>query len=424
MPPRRSNSFRMDSSDAISNNPDGAFRVFAIDVDVDGDIDVMAANSDLIAWYENKGASGWDEHAISTEFYSPLSTFAIDLDRDGGDVDVVTVTGNEIAWYENNKSSVWARHTIDANVTTINCVFAIDVDGDGDIDVVSATYAAYSDEIAWYENNGSSGWARHTIAANRGSHSVFAIDVDGDGDVDVVSADSHTIVWYENNRTLVWDEHNINTRFGSFDVFAIDLDRDGDIDVVAAYHNMIAWFENDGDATSAWDEYELSGTMNTEGNGADSVFAIDVDRDGDIDVVSISYARGKLAWHENKGKSVWNEHTISANARGFRSVFAIDVDRDGDVDVVSGNTGGDTAVAWYENVVPLPPAPTATPEATPEATVAATLAPSSDDDDGLGVLEIAAISVGSVGALGVVTYVSTRPRGATSGVFTTRYAMM
>ena len=108
--------------------------------------------------------------------------------------------------------------------------------------------------------------------------------------------------------------------------------------------------------------------MNTEGNGADSVFAIDVDRDGDIDVVSISYARGKLAWHENKG-SRCGMSTPSARMPGFRSVFAIDVDRDGDVDVVSGNTGGDTAVGGTKRCAVAAGASDARGDA--EATVAA-----------------------------------------------------
>ena len=39
----------------ISSAADGAFSVYAVDVDGDGDIDVLSAsvNDDKIAWYEN-----------------------------------------------------------------------------------------------------------------------------------------------------------------------------------------------------------------------------------------------------------------------------------------------------------------------------------------------------------------------------------
>ena len=49
---------------------DGAQSVYAIDVDGDGDIDVMSASldDDTIAWYENVDGNGgsWERHIIST----------------------------------------------------------------------------------------------------------------------------------------------------------------------------------------------------------------------------------------------------------------------------------------------------------------------------------------------------------------------
>ena len=43
---------------------------------------------------------------------------------------------------------------------------------------------------------------------------------------------------------------------------------------------------------------------------------------------------------------------ISTNADGARSVYAIDVDGDGDVDVLSASSM--TAIAWYENALRCP----------------------------------------------------------------------
>ncbi|MDP6090175.1 MAG: hypothetical protein QF563_08210, partial [Candidatus Marinimicrobia bacterium] len=53
---------------AISTSADGARSVYAIDMDGDGDIDVLSANThddDKIAWYENDGNENFTEHAIS-----------------------------------------------------------------------------------------------------------------------------------------------------------------------------------------------------------------------------------------------------------------------------------------------------------------------------------------------------------------------
>ena len=47
-------------------------------------------------------------------------------------------------------------------------------------------------------------------------------------------------------------------------------------------------------------------------------------------------------------------HVITASALNADSVFAIDVDGDGDIDVLSASSGDDK-IAWYENdQLPLP----------------------------------------------------------------------
>ena len=84
-----------------------------------------------------------------------------------------------------------------------------------------------------------------------------------------------------------------------------------------------------------------------------SVYAIDVDGDGDIDVLSASAYDDKIAWYENDGSQSFTERVISTNADAAISVYAIDVDGDGDIDVLSASYNDDK-IAWYENLRPLP----------------------------------------------------------------------
>ena len=60
-----------------------------------------------------------------------------------------------------------------------------------------------------------------------------------------------------------------------------------------------------------------------------SVFGIDVDDDGDVDVLSADVDESTIAWHENLDGSggTWLAHTI-ATISGALSVFGIDVDGD------------------------------------------------------------------------------------------------
>ena len=110
--------------------------------------------------------------------------------------------------------------------------------------------------------------------------------------------------------------------------------------------DKIAWYENNGS------QVFTQRIISTTADGALSVFAADVDGDGDIDVLSASRNDDKIAWYENNGSQVFTERIISATADGAYSVFAADVDGDGDTDVLSASSNDDK-IAWYENLNPL-----------------------------------------------------------------------
>jgi len=71
----------------ISGSADGASKVFAADLDGDGDIDVLSASrvDNKIAWYENTDGFGsfGPQQVITTEALLATSVYAADLDGDG-----------------------------------------------------------------------------------------------------------------------------------------------------------------------------------------------------------------------------------------------------------------------------------------------------------------------------------------------------
>ena len=129
-------------------------------------------------------------------------------------------------------------------------------------------------------------------------------------------------------------------------VFAVDLDGDSDLDVVSASYNddKIAWYENDG--SEIFTEHVIS----TSADGVISAYPADVDGDGDMDVLSASFEDGQLpmAWYENDGTGNFTVQGISTTVNGAWVVHAADVDGDGDMDVLSGSVN-DNTIAWYEN---------------------------------------------------------------------------
>ena len=128
------------------------------------------------------------------------------------------------------------------------------------------------------------------------------------------------------------------------DVLAIDLDGDGDQDVVSgsADDNKVTWYENDGS------QGFTSHTVTADANTVRGIFAVDLDGDGDVDLLSASYNDDKIAWYENDGEESFSPHVISTSAASAVTVFAVDLDEDGDMDVLSASYDDDK-VAWYEN---------------------------------------------------------------------------
>ncbi len=197
-------------------------------------------------------------HTVDEDFDGAVSVRSADVDGDG-DMDVLGAAkaARDITWWENINGSgtVWTKHTIDDFFDGAMTVDAADVDGDGDIDVLGAAKAA--DDITWWENTNGSGtaWVEHTVDGEYdGALSVYATDVDGDGDMDVLGAATytHSITWWENaNGTgTVWIEHKVNGNHrnepsaetvnvdvdfdGITSVYAADVNGDGEIDILGA----------------------------------------------------------------------------------------------------------------------------------------------------------------------------------------------
>ncbi len=350
----------------ISTNAQTAFSVRAADIDGDGDQDVLSAslNDDRVAWYENTDGLGTfgAQQTISQFPAGATSVFAADIDGDG-DMDALSASAydNRIAWYENTNGTgtFGALQTITTNAAEAQAVYAADIDGDGDHDVLSASLA--DDQIAWYENADGAGTfgLQQIITINAdGARDVVTADLDGDGDLDVISASSidDRVAWYENTDGLgafgVQNTVNIGVGTdGAFSVFAADVDKDGDPDIISGSFsdNSIAWYENRLNELSA--DFGPLQVISTAAIGPQSVFAGDFDMDGDIDVLSASRLDDRIAWYENTdGQGTFGpQSTVATDAQGAYSVFASDIDGDGDPDALSASFM-DSRIAWYENV--------------------------------------------------------------------------
>jgi len=244
------------------------------------------------------------------------------------------------------------------------------VDGDEDLDVLSAVNINWAnDELCvWYESDGAAPptFATKRVIADYDDVSgvvAFAVaDLDSDEDLDVIAASwlHVTIVWFENDGAgEQFTAHVINKkqddRHRTSSVFAADVDGDGDLDVVMAASNTdrwgndvdsltITWYENADGAGHFSGEHVVATTTTHEL----VIAGADVDGDGDVDVLSTEDSTATIAWYENDGAgSFVAKHVITATNGAPTFVLPADLDDDGDADVLS--VSKEDAVMWYEN---------------------------------------------------------------------------
>ena len=92
--------------------------------------------------------------------------------------------------------------------------------------------------------------------------------------------------------------------------------------------------------------------ISTDADGANDVFAADLDGDGDTDVLSASFNDGKVTWYENDGSGNFEEQSpISLNTSFPKVIHGADLNNDGDIDILSAHQSliGLDEVVWYEN---------------------------------------------------------------------------
>lgn len=326
--------------------------VYAADIDGDGDIDILSASSadNKIAWYENLDGQGTfsSQKIISLEAMSASSVFAIDIDGDG-DIDVLSASffDNKIAWYENldGQGTFGPQQVITTNALNAQYVFAADIDGDGYVDVIAASGNINEGKITWYKNiDGLGNFGSENIINSDavGVYSVYAADIDNDGDIDVLSASGmgNELVWYENLDSQGQFGSKQIIDLGYFKAIKVaDIDNDGDMDVISASYNsgdgIIAWHENlDGQGNFGSKRIITSEPLDTY-----DVFVADIDGDGDLDVIAALYMDEdfSIEWYENlDGMGNFGPANQVNTTSGFtKSIFVSDIDNDGDLDIIS-----------------------------------------------------------------------------------------
>lgn len=326
------------TSNAIVNGFDNFF--YAGQFNNDNKLDLLgstgnAMNSKVMVWGKSVNKS-----------FSLVSNIAQAPQGDFPQGVVEVKIGNDryvaISWHEpadhpmqffkiNGESGTWAVTELEGIKSENEDLSVGDIDGDGDEDIFQGT--------KWLRNNGSvDNWTQHSVdttfvtsfPGSAPDRNVLK-DFNGDGLLDaVVSLEAgKPVIFYKNpgglkdNPNKAWPRTIIYNIDGEgFSMDAGDIDQDGDIDIVLGEHkgvteNRVIILENldksKADREDNWKEHVIDkGPKGTIDHHIGTQL-FDIDKDGDLDILSIGWFNQKVWLYINTSTPANNPTVTPSN---------------------------------------------------------------------------------------------------------------
>jgi FG-GAP-like repeat/FG-GAP repeat len=183
----------------------------------------------------------------------------------------------------------------------------------------------------------------HRLSSDH-AEGITTIDMNGDGRPDLVSG----AYWYENPGASggEWKQHQYRTievvdkEFVSdCGEWAIDVDHDGAVDVVTVgwQTDGLWWYENPKKVGAPWQKHFITHTIETEGG-----WLADINGDGVPDLALAHYGRSGVIWVNFAGPEP-RVHYAGGHDQDGHGIGMADVDGDGKVDIL-------TPFGWFKNV--------------------------------------------------------------------------
>lgn len=286
------------------------------DFDGDGDLDVLGTegvgseSNNTFVWARNDGrgnftilkninyTGGGDflQGCTVGDFGAGLQV-ALSWHRGGGGIHALNVPSNP-------SKTTWTSILLSSTMSSPPQGEDLDhgdIDRDGDLDLLLGD--------VWLRNDGAK-WTTFRMGRIEAGDPdrVDLADVNGDGRLDaVVALEKGTDIWWFEapaDPTETWIQHRLGVIAGQgFSMDTADLDADGDPDVVIGEHrgkteNRVVLFENINNG-STWRPHVIDKDSKNNIDHHDGTQAVDLDHDGDLDIISLGWSNPKIWIYEN-----------------------------------------------------------------------------------------------------------------------------
>jgi uncharacterized protein YkuJ len=323
----------------VGKTPDVEDAVFA-DLNNDGKLDVISCSEGstkkiFVHWNSGDNVlytTNWKQEVLPTSDGLMMWMYAepLQIDNKNG-VDLVAAGKNEnaaIGWFESpenpNKLNDWKWHVI-SPLGWVMSIIKRDIDNDGDTDIVISDRRGKLQGCRWLENPGVGEaqklpWKNHFIGAqNLEVMFMCMTDLDKDGRDEAIVAEctQNTVKTYswKNNPGNLWEEKSIpipdfTGKTKSIEVG--DINNDGVADFVLSTEtrgqvkNGIIWLNGKYLENPELFDWQIISEKHI--SKFDKVELIDLDNDGDLDVLICEENSGEkseglgVVWYENPFK--------------------------------------------------------------------------------------------------------------------------
>jgi hypothetical protein len=343
-------------SDAVSNSINSPGSVAAADVNGDGNVDLVCANSGAqnpgtLTVLTNDGTGNFFFASTLNVGNEPSVVLAVDVNGDGK---VDLVSANESVSTLTVSTNGGGGHFTVASSPAVGglptALASAIINVGGRLSLMCANLRDHSLTVL---TNMGGGIFVSNATYNVGSHpdGVVAADVNHDGNVDLISANS-----FDNNLTVL--TNNGSGVFGSNAIYnvgsapaavvATSVTGGGNVDLISANFgdNTLTVLTNNGSG-----HFATASTLDASfgvGNGPIAVTAADANGDGNMDLICANYTDNTLTVLTNDGSGGFVFASIVPVGNSPLWVAAADIDGDGGLDLIDADSVDNTLTVSYD----------------------------------------------------------------------------
>ena len=340
----------------------GGNSMSAADANADGIVDIVVLEDGIVSVFGNGDGTFVDPHPLSSNNIptddGPISLDVADFNNDGhDDIVVATYLGNTVTTMLGAGDGTLTPLAPIQSANLILFVASGDLDGDGNSDIVTTHFDSDTVEVRYGDGTGSFSAPTSIEFPGSGPREVKIGDFNNDSVPDIVTvgyrggATPGFSIFFNNGDRTFTTGPLIDATFQSATIDVGDIDNDGNLDVVVGVSyfntgNAARPYLGRGDGTFV-DQGRLPFGGGSFDGSPRQLRLHDLDGDGKLDIVGVDESQSALKVLMGAGSGTFEAVVTYAMDDGPRTLDVGDVNNDGFLDVIATNRDSDRVSIFF-----------------------------------------------------------------------------